>query len=283
MTLYPYGYSSTGGNGAAVDLAIIKASHSWQMLHPEVQRRAEALMIAGGGVIGFGQGFRDPAAADALFIQRHYVIPCPGGISFQGQCWALKAGYSPSMPADRSYHCPTPLPQDGTLLSMAIDFLSLDPTWAWFNANCGKYGFVNYIAGEVWHGQPPEFPHARSDYNLTPGLYRLTTWPLPGLPAPLPPSQEDDMAKVVKPYDGPDLAHIDSSMLDPAAFALVGGIASWIGDLSALSVQHLIGTIPMGDPIPVPRSVLKAYRLVGPAPPVGYGYARPTTAADFAQ
>jgi hypothetical protein len=33
----------------------------------------------------------------------------------------------------------------------------------------------------------------------------------------------------------------------------------------------------------VARSVLKAYRLVGPAPPPGYGYTvHPTTKADFA-
>lgn len=73
--------------------------------------------------------------------------------------------------------------------------------------------------------------------------------------------------------------------VDPAIYALSGGLASWVSSTAELNVQYLLGTVPTNDPnrtVKVGRELLKCYVLVSSGPSYLDGYAGPrTSGADF--
>ncbi len=274
MSLYPFGYGPDGGPGHPVTIETIKASHSFQLLHTEMQRRGEAIIIASNGKLGFGQGWRSPEQADSVFVVRHHVVPCStkGAISFENQCWALSAGFEPSAPAYLSFHCPTPTPLDGENGALAIDFVG---DMNWFDANCNAYGLINRISAEIWHGQLAELPHSRSVFNANPMSYPIHQFALPGAHPPTQPPQEED--------EMPSQIHVVG---DAATYNVDGLIATWTKDeaTQAAAVDAKLVTPGVRD---VQRAALGILELHGAEPDYTnvdkVAFPTQTSGADFAR
>lgn len=144
-------------------------------MHPELMRRLFALADAAqdaGTDLGFGGGARNPDEQEDLFKERHFVVPCPGGIiRWNGQCWQRYDWAASAAPPGRSYH-----EFDATPLgAIAVDMVG---DHAWATPRTHQYGLRNWLANEPWHYQPYEVPNARVNYTGTP----LTTWDLPDTP-----------------------------------------------------------------------------------------------------
>lgn len=273
--LYPFRYPTPGAGQPMASLATIKAAHDWLMLSPEMQRRVELEMIAGGGKFGFGSGGRTSAEQTALFLTRHHEVPCPG-MACMGKCWALDTGEASAACPGSSYHEVVAGAGGALAVDMVGDLTAMHAIQAQF----GLHSFES-VNNEPWHQQPVEIPNSRSAWK--------TPAPLPVWGAGPPAIPEDDMAITVKPYDGSNLGAVDNNLLDTATFVLVGGTATWTRNEAALAVQHRLGTIPTSAAKPVMRADLKAYDLVGPAPAgaPGYTYLVPgrnegTNRSDFA-
>lgn len=196
---YRWAYGTT-----RLTLAEMEGRWSWANVHPEVRRRAVALMNAGqdlGHDPGIGEGARNTTAQLAEFYRRHYQVASGGCCTYGGLRYALRAGMAPISPPGFSNH------EDGVYEgdAIAIDFVGWEDHW--FDANCERFGIKNFggaigpgVNGEEWHGQPMEFRNSRTDVNadIAAGK-RLTVWPLPGgatTPTPLPTAQEGDMIKI---------------------------------------------------------------------------------------
>lgn len=166
MTVYPVGY-----NGQTAELALIEATHSFQMLDPEFGRRLSGLLVYGAGRLGFGQGWRSSVLQEAEFLRRHHADR-NGSISWNGQRWSLNAGAAPLAPPGSSYHESTT--REG--LALAADLIGDLTVLHDFGALFGLIDFTN-VGNEPWHCQPVELPHARSNY-------RASMHPLPRFPTP---------------------------------------------------------------------------------------------------
>lgn len=205
--LYPFGYS-----GQKLTLADIKTRKTWYLLDSEFARRVEWLMTYSAGKLGIGQGWRDPVAADAEFVRRHYIDDVHGTILFNGHKWALRAGYAPCAPADRSYHCPTT--PDGR--SLAADMVGDLNILHVSGSACGLIDFT-YVGGEPWHCQPKEIPHARAKYIAA------FHHPLPHflLPYENPSEEDDDMKSLFIAVEGTTSQYIWTPGSTPVPFVSI--------------------------------------------------------------
>ena len=81
---YAYGY-----RGDRLPLLELEQRATWMRLDIELRRRLLALFDASqdaGTDVGLGQGWRSSAQQEATFRQRYSVVPCPGDVTFDGQC-----------------------------------------------------------------------------------------------------------------------------------------------------------------------------------------------------
>jgi hypothetical protein len=128
---FPDGYQ-----GRRVTLDQLRQHSTFANLHPEMRRRVEAMMIASGGTIGIGTGYRSPASQDAEYQRRR-------------QLQAQGVHTAPMTPSSRSWHC----------AGGAVDLVG-DTAWAGVHAP--QFGLLQATwGGETWHFQPVELPHAR--------------------------------------------------------------------------------------------------------------------------
>jgi hypothetical protein len=160
---FPDGYQ-----GNRVTLAQLRTHSTFANLHPEMRRRVEAMMVASGGTIGIGTGYRSPASQDAEYHRRQEL-------NAQGIHTA------PMTPSSRSWHC----------AGAAVDLVG-DTRWAGVHAP--QFGLVQATWGsETWHFQPIELPHARmtnSDPDRWIGHHEIPPTHTP-LPVPAHPELED--------------------------------------------------------------------------------------------
>lgn len=188
---YQYGYGDLRLTEAELD-----KRWSWNQVHPEVRRRAMALMNAShdaGGDLGIGEGARNAAAQEAEFYRRHREVSSGGCCTYKGKRYQLRSGMAHLAPPGSSNH------EDDIYegYALAIDFVGWEDHW--FDRNCERFGIKNFggavgdnVNGEEWHGQPLEFPNSRSAVNkaIAAGA-RLTVWALPGTqPQPVPPQPQ---------------------------------------------------------------------------------------------
>lgn len=144
---YLFGYS-----GKRKTLAEMNKDIHWTGIHPEIRRRALALMNDCPHDLGFGNGFR----------------------TYDEQMHAYK--YSAGAPPGNSYHEAV----DPLGYGLALDFLNHQPAIGWANENASKYGFQHgkdWDRSEPWHFQAIEVPASKRNYR--PNLYPLRHWPLP--------------------------------------------------------------------------------------------------------
>lgn len=172
--LFGYGSGPWGASATRRTREWIEAHSDFgsPRMHPELMRRLFALCDAAiddGTDLGFGGGARDPQEQEDLFLERHYIVPCPGGIiRWDGKCWQRYSWAASAAPPGRSYH-----EFDSTPLgAIAVDMVG---NHAWATPRTHQYGLRNWLANEPWHYQPYEVPNSRSNYTGTP----LTTWELP--------------------------------------------------------------------------------------------------------
>ena len=229
-------------------LGQIKARNDWKMLDPEFARRAEAIMVAFDGRLGYGQGGRTAAQQKQLFLERYYVDP-NGSIFYDGKRWSKYPGVASAAVPGTSYHEQTP--PGGAL---AIDFMGEVTLLKSHGADYGLCEFSD-VNREPWHGQPIEIPHSRRDYR--PEVhYPLDPWPLPGSGQPTPPPQEDEMLRQFRVAN------------DAATFLVDGLTVTWIHDeYQGQNVQAALEKAKVCGPAElVERAVYAALELRGPKP-----------------
>lgn len=195
-TLYMTGYNGT----TRTKEQLLEWSHV-KGCEPMFWRRILGIMdasIIAGRPLGIGSITRGKIEADNLFLSRYYMIGSqkPGAISFNGAWYMRRAGQSPAMPGDRTYHVRmTPKSAvdpnaDGTY-ALAVDFTGnikflYDHAAEWHLIEFSKAN------GEGWHAQPKEIPTSRRSYRYGAPYDPIPWVPLPGdagqapLPTPQP-------------------------------------------------------------------------------------------------
>jgi len=163
MTM-PFGYGRTRVTPAQL------ATHStFTNLHPEVQRRLMALLVAAEGHVGVGTAERSSAVQEHTFRDRY--ASGWGPTFWQGKRWHRVHG-APAAPPGHSFHEPIDHGE-----AMAIDLVG---DLAWVEAHAHGYGFVTFthVNREPWHIQPIEIPHSVTQWRRA-GSPEPRHWSLP--------------------------------------------------------------------------------------------------------
>lgn len=186
---YLYGYPPVGAPPIRLTVAQLETRLAWINLAYEFRRRLLAMFDYGqdrGVDVGIGGGWRSSAQQEQVFRERYVVVPCPGQITWNGQCWNKRPGVAPSAPPGRSYHETTP-PNDGGIAADLIGNI------AWADAVAYLFGLRSLANlappnNELWHHQPGEVATARRNYDGR----ALAPFPLPGAPPPQPEPEPED-------------------------------------------------------------------------------------------
>lgn len=152
----------TGGTKNATSEAVSKMQQasSFKKLHPTMQQRITKMVIASGGRVGFGGGYRDTGAQEQMFRSRYSVVSDADAIKrkdydyfWDGKYWKHTSG-APAAPPGRSMH------EIGLAADMTGDM-------DWIVANAAKFGLKHFkdVNGEAWHVQPNELPNSRTKYE----------------------------------------------------------------------------------------------------------------------
>jgi hypothetical protein len=143
--VYPtYGKSRT--------LAQIAAMQTFVRLHATMQERVKEIMVASGGKVGLGQGFRSFEDQKILFLANY--VPDPSGERvWEGKRWR-HARANPASPPGNSMH----------ELGLAADLVG-DLKWVAVNAGRFELKTFESVNGEPWHVQPVELPNGRTEYE----------------------------------------------------------------------------------------------------------------------
>ena len=164
---------------------ITQWSH-WTSLDQEYARRVKGLMdfcLLNGQPIGIGGADRTTAQQTSLFLSRHHLVASGGCCALNGRRYDKNPGMAHAAPPGQSYHEAT---------SPAGKILAVDAVGntVFAGQHCAEFGLVHFgnINGELWHWQPIELPHARSDY--LPSMHPLGVFgqtPVTPAPNPAPP------------------------------------------------------------------------------------------------
>ena len=205
--------------GAGVTTALYPSGYSNQLVHlddlvrrhgpfqPEYERRLRAALVAAGGLVGIGGGWRSSEAQRRVFLERHAPVVSGGCCVYNGQRYALKAGMAHAAPPESSFH-ETQQFADGTSGCSAVDLVGRDGKHTqandWMRTNGAAFGLMtawNWSVKEPWHCQMSDLPRSVSAWKAD-GRPAPQRWPLPGgaPPAPIPP--EDDMKMATARFDG---------------------------------------------------------------------------------
>lgn len=141
----------THGKPATLDK--IKSNSKFQKLHPQLRDRLVNLMVASGGRVGFGGGWRSSAEQERMFLSRYTPTDEVTDIQWNGQYYKHTSG-DPAAPPGRSMH----------ELGLAAD---LAGDMDWLRENAHRFGLKHFedVNGEVYHVQPAELPNSRRKYE----------------------------------------------------------------------------------------------------------------------
>jgi hypothetical protein len=133
-------------------LAQIAASPSFVRLHTTMQARVTEILVASGGKVGLGQGFRSFEDQKKLFLANY--VPDPSGERlWEGKRWRRARG-NPASPPGNSMH----------ELGLAADLVG-DLKWVVKNAGQFELKSFSSVNDEPWHVQPVELPNGRTEYE----------------------------------------------------------------------------------------------------------------------
>lgn len=131
----------------------IKSNPKFQKLHPQLRDRLAKLMVASGGRVGFGGGWRSSSEQKSLFLSRYTPTDEVTDIQWNGQYYKHTSG-DPAAPPGRSMH----------EIGLAAD---LTGDMAWLRENAHRFGLKHFgnVNGEDYHVQPSELPESRRMYE----------------------------------------------------------------------------------------------------------------------
>lgn len=131
----------------------IKSNPKFQKLHPQLRERLTRLMVASGGRVGFGGGYRSASEQEAMFRSRYTPTNEVTDIQWNGQYYKHTSG-APAAPPGRSMH----------EIGLAAD---LTGDMEWLKENAHRFGLKHFdsVNGEAWHVQPAELPESRRMYE----------------------------------------------------------------------------------------------------------------------
>jgi hypothetical protein len=157
--------------GKRLALAAIQGMSGFKQLHPIMQDRVSRLMVASGGKVGFGEGFRSQDMQRQMFLSRYQEDP-NGKVRWDNKTWTLVKGAT-AAPPGRSMH----------ELGLAADLVG---DMAWITANCGQFALKNFafVNDEPWHVQAFELPNSRSAYEKLGSPWRIVSTVPVGSAAP---------------------------------------------------------------------------------------------------
>jgi len=143
-------YPIYGGKRAS--LAQIQQMDGFKRLHPTLQDRVSRLMVASGGKVGFGEGFRSEEQQRQMFLSR-YTQDVAGPVLWNGQRWKHVSGATAAAPGQSMHE-----------LGLAADLVG---EMAWITANCTQCKLKNFssVNDEPWHVQASELPNSRHEYE----------------------------------------------------------------------------------------------------------------------
>jgi Putative peptidoglycan binding domain/D-alanyl-D-alanine carboxypeptidase len=130
----------------------IVALDTFKLMHPTMQQRIKDLLTAGGGRVGFGDGWRSKDLQRQIFLARYAQDP-NGATFWNGKRWRHVSGHVLAPPG-RSMH----------EIGLASDLTGdLD----WVVKNCSAFGLKHFrdVNDEPHHVQPVELPNGRLDYE----------------------------------------------------------------------------------------------------------------------
>lgn len=208
-TLYPNGYSPTGGPGAPQPMSFIEQREDIKTLEPEFWKRIRAMMVASHGTIGVGGGSRSTEAQRLLFLSRYYIDDVHGTVRYNGHMWSKKTGVASAAPPGSSYHEDQATPNGALAADMVGNLKFLE-------VSGGEFGLCQFanVNNEPWHAQPIEIPHSRSQFDLK-TMYPLSKWTTPDDPPPPPPGEHMELAVMVLNNTQPKTAFLGYVNLKP--------------------------------------------------------------------
>jgi hypothetical protein len=148
--------------GKRLSLAAIQGMSGFKQLHPIMQDRVGRLMVASGGKVGFGEGFRSEDMQKQMFLSRYQEDP-NGKVRWDNKSWTLVKGAT-AAPPGRSMH----------EIGLAADLVG---DMAWITANCGQFALRNFafVNDEPWHVQAFELPNSRRAYEKLGSPWKTVT------------------------------------------------------------------------------------------------------------
>lgn len=157
----PDGKPSGGTSNASSEVVQkMQQASSFKKMHPTMQQRITKMVIASGGRVGFGGGYRSTESQTQMFTSRYSVVTDQEAIKrkdydyhWNGKYWKHTSG-APAAPPGRSMH------EIGLAADMTGDM-------DWIVANASKFGLKHFksVNNEPWHVQPSELPDSRTKYE----------------------------------------------------------------------------------------------------------------------
>lgn len=147
------------GRKGSIPFGSLGSISNFSKMHPTMQTRVKSLILASGGRVGWGGGFRTSQAQETLFKSRYTPVnPAPGEDLSQysvwnGQYYKHTSG-APAAPPGMSMH----------EVGLAADLVG-DMDWIVKNAHRFGLQHFNDVNGEPWHVQPKELPRSRKEYE----------------------------------------------------------------------------------------------------------------------
>jgi hypothetical protein len=140
-------------SGKQVTLDQIKSNSKFSKLHPQMRDRLTRMIVASGGRVGFGGGWRSASEQESLFRSRYTPTDEVTDIQWNGQYYKHTSG-DPAAPPGRSMH----------EIGLAADLMG---DMEWVKANAHRFGLKHFgaVNGEDYHVQPAELPNSRREYE----------------------------------------------------------------------------------------------------------------------
>lgn len=186
-------------------LAQIAATPSFVRLHTTMQARVKEILVASGGKVGLGQGYRSFEDQKKLFLANY--VPDPSGErTWEGKRWRHAKGNPASAPGNSMHE-----------LGLAADMVG---DLKWVVKNAGQFELKSFasVNDEPWHVQPVELPNRRTEYEQQGSPWKESHATATGVP----PSTKVPDA-VVPGATGPAVRQLQETLIDLGLISATDG------------------------------------------------------------